>query len=48
MICDMPIKVYSNWNRRSSNGEEQIEPYRRYYIVCEGKNTKYMEVLAYQ
>ena len=35
-----PIKTYSNWNKRSSNAVEQIEPYRRYYFICEGKNTE--------
>lgn len=35
-----PIKTYSNWNKRSSNADEQIEPYRRYYFICEGKNTE--------
>lgn len=35
-----PIKTYSNWNKRSSNVDEQIEPYRRYYFICEGKNTE--------
>lgn len=35
-----PIRTYSNWNKRSSNDEKQIEPYRRYYFICEGKNTE--------
>ena len=35
-----PIKTYSNWNKQSSNADEQIEPYRRYYFICEGKNTE--------
>lgn len=35
-----PIRTYSNWNRRSSKDDVQIEPYRRYYIICEGKNTE--------
>lgn len=35
-----PIKTYSNWNKRSSNAEKQIDPYRRYYFICEGKNTE--------
>lgn len=35
-----PIRTYSNWNKRSSNVDEQIEPYRRYYFICEGKNTE--------
>ncbi|WP_310603317.1 RloB family protein [Anaerosporobacter sp.] len=35
-----PIRTYSNWNNRSSNAGEQIEPYRHYYFICEGKNTE--------
>ena len=35
-----PIRSYTNWNSRSSNNEKQIEPYRHYYFICEGKNTE--------
>lgn len=35
-----PIRSYSNWNSRSANKGEQIEPYRHYYFICEGKNTE--------
>lgn len=35
-----PIRIYSNWNKRSTNIEGQIEPYRRYYFICEGRNTE--------
>lgn len=35
-----PIRTYSNWNRRSTADDAQIEPYRRYYIICEGINTE--------
>lgn len=35
-----PIRTYSNWNKRSTNIEGQIEPYRRYYFICEGRNTE--------
>jgi hypothetical protein len=35
-----PIRTYSNWNSRSTKDEEQIEPYRHYYFICEGKNTE--------
>lgn len=35
-----PIRTYTNWNARSSNKEEQIEPYKHYYFVCEGQNTE--------
>lgn len=35
-----PIRTYSNWNSRSTSRGEQIEPYRHYYFICEGKNTE--------
>lgn len=35
-----PIRSYSNWNMRPSNTEEQIEPYKHYYFICEGQNTE--------
>ncbi len=35
-----PIRTYTNWNSRSTNSERQIEPYRHYYFICEGKNTE--------
>lgn len=35
-----PIKRYSDWNRRSSDESEQIEPYRKYFFICEGANTE--------
>ena len=36
----MPIHVYENWNKRLSDEEEQIEPYRKYFFICEGANTE--------
>lgn len=36
-----PIREYSNWNKRPSNSEKQIDPYKRYYFICEGKNTEF-------
>lgn len=36
----MPTHVYENWNKRPSDREEQIEPYRKYYFICEGANTE--------
>lgn len=36
----MPTHVYENWNRRPSDHEDQIEPYRKYYFICEGANTE--------
>lgn len=35
-----PIRTYSNWNSRSTKNDEQIEPYRHYYFICEGRNTE--------
>ena len=35
-----PIRTYSDWNSRSTKQDEQIEPYRHYYFICEGKNTE--------
>lgn len=35
-----PIRSYTNWNTRPSNNEEQIEPYKHYYFICEGLNTE--------
>ncbi len=34
------IRKYLNWNKRSSNSKKQIDPYRRYYFICEGQNTE--------
>lgn len=36
----MPVHTYTNWNSRSSDKEEQIEPYRKYFFICEGANTE--------
>lgn len=35
-----PIRTYSNWNRRSADGEAKKEPYRKYFFICEGVNTE--------
>lgn len=42
-----PVRVFDSWNKRSSNQKNQIEPYRKYYIICEGHNTEkwYFETL---
>jgi hypothetical protein len=34
------IRRLNNWNTRYPTGKTQIEPYRRYFIVCEGQNTE--------
>lgn len=35
-----PIRSYTNWNIRSTNNAAQVEPYRHYYFICEGRNTE--------
>ena len=36
----MNIEEYTNWNRRASDDEPQIEPYRKYVFICEGSNSE--------
>lgn len=36
----MPIHTYSNWNVRPSDQEEQVEPFKKYFFICEGANTE--------
>lgn len=36
----MPVHTYTNWNTRFSDREDQIEPYRKYFFICEGANTE--------
>lgn len=35
-----PIHPYTNWNTRPSDNEPAIEPYRKYFFICEGRNTE--------
>lgn len=35
-----PLRQYTNWNKRDYDKEEKIEPYRKYYFICEGQNTE--------
>lgn len=35
-----PIRTYTDWNKRPSDQEAQIEPYRKYFFICEGSNTE--------
>lgn len=46
----MPVHTYTNWNSRPSDREEQVEPYRKYYFICEGANTEtfYFENLSWR
>ena len=36
----MPVHTYTNWNSRPADQEEQVEPFRKYYFICEGANTE--------
>lgn len=35
-----PVRSYTNWNSRTTDNEVQIEPYRKYFFICEGVNTE--------
>ena len=35
-----PIREYSNWNQRSADGLEEIEPLRKFVFICEGSRTE--------
>ncbi|XCP85728.1 RloB family protein [Roseburia hominis] len=35
-----PIRTYTDWNKRPSDAEEQKEPFRKYFFICEGSNTE--------
>lgn len=35
-----PIRTYAGWNRRPSEAEDQKEPFRKYFFICEGSNTE--------
>ena len=35
-----PVRSYTNWNSRTTDEEEQIESYRKYFFICEGANTE--------
>ncbi len=36
----MPVHTYTNWNSRPSDQVDQIEPFRKYFFICEGANTE--------
>lgn len=43
-----PIRTYSNdWTKRYTDDIEQVEPFRKYFFLCEGENTEkfYFEAL---
>lgn len=35
-----PIRTYTDWNKRPSDHEDKIEPFRKYVFICEGANTE--------
>lgn len=35
-----PIRTYTDWNKRPSDAEDQREPFRKYFFICEGLNTE--------
>ena len=35
-----PVRSYTNWNVRITDDEQQKEPYRKYFFICEGANTE--------
>ena len=35
-----PLRFFTNWNTRPSDSLGVIEPYRKYYLICEGENTE--------
>lgn len=35
-----PIDLYTNWNHRPSDSQIEIEPLRKYFFICEGRNTE--------
>ena len=35
-----PVRSYTNWNSRTTDNEVQIEPYRKYFFICESANTE--------
>lgn len=41
-----PIRIYTNWNKRESSDREQIEPYRKYFFICEQDITLSTEMIT--
>lgn len=39
-VDSMPVHTYTNWNKREGDSEEQVEPFRKYFFICEGANTE--------
>lgn len=36
-----PVRSYTNWNSRSTDNEEQREPYRKYFLFVKGQIQKH-------
>ena len=36
----MSVHTYTNWSIRPSDQVDQIEPFRKYFFICEGANTE--------
>ena len=35
-----PFIEFTNWDKRKSDQEEQIDQYKKYFLLCEGENTE--------
>ena len=35
-----PIRNYSGWNQRAADSRVPIEPYQKFFFICEGANTE--------
>lgn len=35
-----PVHAYTNWNQRPADAEAELEPFRKYFFICEGANTE--------
>ena len=35
-----PIRNYSGWNQRATDRQDPIEPYQKFFFICEGANTE--------
>ncbi len=35
-----PIHNYSSWNKRFTEETDPIEPYKKFFFICEGANTE--------
>ncbi len=35
-----PIRNYSGWNQRAADNQAPVEPYQKFFFICEGANTE--------